>query len=236
MKKRNTLEQLSKWPRLQVLGQCSAVLLGEPKRLAVGTLKGTSKWLPLHQGWVCVEICADFAWGWNNGNEDRILTQLTTLTSTICLPDQPILSGPGRKRLWPWRVLVQEGGLPCTSQYVSCFHSLWRGSSSGNRDPLSKSLLSTGRSDTFTINCSGFDQHGADPAAFQAVFDRKAFRPIINFSISTHVNISFTLSAILEVVRPGPHFPRLLIGYKNVHSALFRFSGKQWYPKWISYK
>ncbi|KAM9226160.1 5-hydroxytryptamine receptor 3C-like [Dugong dugon] len=56
-----------------------------------------------------------------------------------------------------------------------------------------------GRGDSFTINCSGFDQDGVDPAAFQAVFDRKAFRPVINYSIPTEVNISFTLSAILEV-------------------------------------
>ncbi|ELK00753.1 5-hydroxytryptamine receptor 3C, partial [Pteropus alecto] len=60
-------------------------------------------------------------------------------------------------------------------------------------------LLLQGRGDASTFNCSGFDQHGVDPAAFQAVFDRKAFRPVINFSIPTHVNISFTLSAILEV-------------------------------------
>ncbi|XP_016073521.1 PREDICTED: 5-hydroxytryptamine receptor 3C-like [Miniopterus natalensis] len=64
---------------------------------------------------------------------------------------------------------------------------------------LAVSLLLQGRGDTFTINCSGFDQHGVDPAAFQAVFDRKAFRPVINYSVPTHVNISFTLSAILEV-------------------------------------
>ncbi|XP_049631558.1 5-hydroxytryptamine receptor 3C-like [Suncus etruscus] len=62
-----------------------------------------------------------------------------------------------------------------------------------------KPLLSAARGDMFTINCSGFDQHGVDPAAFQAVFDRKAFRPILNISIPTRVNISFTLSAILEV-------------------------------------
>ncbi|XP_068401533.1 LOW QUALITY PROTEIN: 5-hydroxytryptamine receptor 3C-like [Eschrichtius robustus] len=60
-------------------------------------------------------------------------------------------------------------------------------------------LLLQGRGDNFTINCSGFDQHGVDPAAFQAVFDRKAFRPVTNFSIPTHVHISFTLSANLEV-------------------------------------
>nr|XP_012592495.1 5-hydroxytryptamine receptor 3C-like [Microcebus murinus] len=60
-------------------------------------------------------------------------------------------------------------------------------------------LLLQGRGDTFTINCSGFDQNGVDPAAFQAVFDRKAFRPVTNYSVPTHVNISFTLSAILKV-------------------------------------
>ncbi|XP_032944102.1 5-hydroxytryptamine receptor 3C-like isoform X2 [Rhinolophus ferrumequinum] len=64
---------------------------------------------------------------------------------------------------------------------------------------LTVHLLLQGRGDTFTINCSGFDQHGVDPAAFQAVFDRKAFRPVINYSLPTQVNISFTLSAILEV-------------------------------------
>ncbi|XP_027632510.1 LOW QUALITY PROTEIN: 5-hydroxytryptamine receptor 3C-like [Tupaia chinensis] len=64
---------------------------------------------------------------------------------------------------------------------------------------LTVSFLLPGRGDTFTINCSGFDQYGVDPAAFQAVFDRKAFRPVINNSMPTQVNISFTLSAILEV-------------------------------------
>ncbi|XP_055977900.1 5-hydroxytryptamine receptor 3C-like [Sorex fumeus] len=64
---------------------------------------------------------------------------------------------------------------------------------------LTVSLLLQERGDTFTINCSGFDQHGVDPAAFQPVFDRKAFRPVLNHSVPTRVNISFTLSAILEV-------------------------------------
>ncbi|XP_004713535.1 5-hydroxytryptamine receptor 3C isoform X1 [Echinops telfairi] len=59
-------------------------------------------------------------------------------------------------------------------------------------------LVLQGRGDT-SINCSGFDRHGVDPAAFQAVFARKAFRPVLNCSSPTHVNISFTLSAILEV-------------------------------------
>ncbi|KAB0373926.1 hypothetical protein FD755_014182 [Muntiacus reevesi] len=64
---------------------------------------------------------------------------------------------------------------------------------------LSASLLLQGRANTFTINCSGFDQHGVDPTVFQSVFNKKDFRPVINFSIPTHINISFTLSAILEV-------------------------------------
>uniref|UniRef100_A0A452R3I5 5-hydroxytryptamine receptor 3C n=1 Tax=Ursus americanus TaxID=9643 RepID=A0A452R3I5_URSAM len=62
-----------------------------------------------------------------------------------------------------------------------------------------RSLLPTGRSNPFTINCSGFDQHGVDPAAFQTIFNQKDFRPVINYSIPTQVNISFTLSAILEI-------------------------------------
>ncbi|KAM7248419.1 hypothetical protein CapIbe_000458 [Capra ibex] len=61
-----------------------------------------------------------------------------------------------------------------------------------------------GRGDTFTINCSGFDQHGVDPAAFQAAFARRAFRPATNVSIPIRVNISFTLSAILEVIWYNP--------------------------------
>uniref|UniRef100_A0A8C0CRD6 5-hydroxytryptamine receptor 3C n=1 Tax=Balaenoptera musculus TaxID=9771 RepID=A0A8C0CRD6_BALMU len=89
-----------------------------------------------------------------------------------------------------------EGGWPARRGILLCF---------------TISLLLQGRGDTFTINCSGLSQHGVDPAAFQAVFDRKAFRPVTNFSIPTHVNISFILSAILEVVRPGPHFLSLLM-------------------------
>ncbi|XP_022364271.1 5-hydroxytryptamine receptor 3C-like [Enhydra lutris kenyoni] len=77
-----------------------------------------------------------------------------------------------------------EGGWPLEGGVLLC---------------LIVSLLLPGRGEAFTINCSGFDQYGVDPAAFQAVFDRKAFRPVINNSIPTHVNISFTLSAILEV-------------------------------------
>ncbi|KAM5279233.1 5-hydroxytryptamine receptor 3C-like [Hipposideros larvatus] len=68
-----------------------------------------------------------------------------------------------------------------------------------NGRTLSEGGKVCGRGDTFTINCSGFEQHGVDPAAFQPMFDRKAFRPVVNYSIPTQVNISFTLSAILEV-------------------------------------
>uniref|UniRef100_A0A4W2GE36 5-hydroxytryptamine receptor 3C-like n=1 Tax=Bos indicus x Bos taurus TaxID=30522 RepID=A0A4W2GE36_BOBOX len=64
---------------------------------------------------------------------------------------------------------------------------------------LTGSLFSTGRANTFTINCSGFDQQGVDPTVFQSVFNKKDFRPVTNFSIPTRINISFTLSAILEV-------------------------------------
>uniref|UniRef100_A0A8C4M4A7 5-hydroxytryptamine receptor 3C n=1 Tax=Equus asinus asinus TaxID=83772 RepID=A0A8C4M4A7_EQUAS len=71
------------------------------------------------------------------------------------------------------------------------------GPSSGT--PLTGSLLSTGRGDIFTINCSGFDWHGVDPAVFQGVFARNSFHPVLDYNSPTHVNISFTLSAILEV-------------------------------------
>uniref|UniRef100_A0A8C9HWE6 5-hydroxytryptamine receptor 3D n=1 Tax=Piliocolobus tephrosceles TaxID=591936 RepID=A0A8C9HWE6_9PRIM len=62
--------------------------------------------------------------------------------------------------------------------------------------PLSESLLTTGKGNTLIFNCSGFGQHGVDPAAFQAVFDRKAIGPVTNYGILIHVNITFSLSAI----------------------------------------
>ncbi|XP_045412754.1 5-hydroxytryptamine receptor 3C-like isoform X3 [Lemur catta] len=77
-----------------------------------------------------------------------------------------------------------EGGWPARRGVLLC---------------LTVSLLLPGRGNTFTINCSGFNLHGVDHAAFQAVFDKKPFRPVINYSVPTHVNVSFTLSAILEV-------------------------------------
>nr|CAI9709856.1 unnamed protein product [Rangifer tarandus platyrhynchus] len=77
-----------------------------------------------------------------------------------------------------------EGGWPTVGGFLLC---------------LTVSLLLQGRANTFTINCSGFDQHGVDPNVFQSVFNKKDFRPVINFSIPTRINISFTLSAILEV-------------------------------------
>ncbi|XP_020735630.1 5-hydroxytryptamine receptor 3E-like isoform X1 [Odocoileus virginianus] len=61
------------------------------------------------------------------------------------------------------------------------------------------SLLLPGRGSTFTINCTGFGQNGLYTTALDSVFERKAFRPVINYSIPTIVNISFTVSAILDV-------------------------------------
>ncbi|XP_017393946.1 5-hydroxytryptamine receptor 3E isoform X2 [Cebus imitator] len=66
------------------------------------------------------------------------------------------------------------------------------------------SLLLQGRGVTFTINCSGFGRHGADPTALNSVFERRAFRPVTNVSVPTRVNISFTMSAILDVVWDNP--------------------------------
>ncbi|KAM9226159.1 LOW QUALITY PROTEIN: 5-hydroxytryptamine receptor 3E-like [Dugong dugon] len=59
------------------------------------------------------------------------------------------------------------------------------------------SLLLQGRDDTVTINCSGFGQQGMDSTLLDSVFDRKAFRPVTNFSIPK-VSISFTLSAMQD--------------------------------------
>uniref|UniRef100_A0A2K5P282 5-hydroxytryptamine receptor 3E n=1 Tax=Cercocebus atys TaxID=9531 RepID=A0A2K5P282_CERAT len=64
---------------------------------------------------------------------------------------------------------------------------------------LTHSMSTTGRGVTFTIKCSGFGQHGADPTALNSVFNRKAFRPV-TISVPTRVNISFTTSAIPDVV------------------------------------
>nr|KAF6477680.1 hypothetical protein HJG59_006547 [Molossus molossus] len=82
-----------------------------------------------------------------------------------------------------------EGGWPTRSGLLLCF---------------TVSLLLQGRANTFTINCSGFDLHGVDPVAFQAVFKQTDFRPVTNDSIPTQVNISFTLSAILEATWNNP--------------------------------
>uniref|UniRef100_A0A8C0JPS4 5-hydroxytryptamine receptor 3E-like n=1 Tax=Canis lupus dingo TaxID=286419 RepID=A0A8C0JPS4_CANLU len=65
---------------------------------------------------------------------------------------------------------------------------------------LTHSISTTGKGSTFIINCSGFGQHGVYPTVLDSAFDRKAFRPVTNFSIPTLVNISFTMSAILDVV------------------------------------
>ncbi|XP_004603124.2 5-hydroxytryptamine receptor 3C [Sorex araneus] len=64
---------------------------------------------------------------------------------------------------------------------------------------LTVSLLLQGRTNAFTINCSGFDLSGVDPASFQIIFSQKDFPPVTNYSIPIHVNISFTMSAILNV-------------------------------------
>uniref|UniRef100_A0A2K5SFN3 5-hydroxytryptamine receptor 3E n=1 Tax=Cebus imitator TaxID=2715852 RepID=A0A2K5SFN3_CEBIM len=69
---------------------------------------------------------------------------------------------------------------------------------------LTHSTSATGRGVTFTINCSGFGRHGADPTALNSVFERRAFRPVTNVSVPTRVNISFTMSAILDVVWDNP--------------------------------
>ncbi|XP_049484445.1 5-hydroxytryptamine receptor 3E-like [Panthera uncia] len=69
---------------------------------------------------------------------------------------------------------------------------------------LALGLLLQGRGSTFMINCSGFGQHGGYPTVLDSVFERKAFRPVTNFSIPTLVNISFTMSAILDVVWDNP--------------------------------
>ncbi|XP_062969349.1 5-hydroxytryptamine receptor 3E-like isoform X2 [Cynocephalus volans] len=65
-------------------------------------------------------------------------------------------------------------------------------------------LLLQGRGSTFTINCSGFDHYGVDPSILNPVFERKAFRPVTDISVPTRVNISFTMSAILDVVWDNP--------------------------------
>lgn len=102
----------------------------------------------------------------NTGRKAWALTQLTTSTSTICLPAaQPILPLLARRESWP-----RKEGLTRLSQSSHCF-SLQRGSQAPALVPLSpskhrRSQLSTGGTNTFTINCSGFYQHEVDPAAF----------------------------------------------------------------------
>ncbi|XP_012496235.1 PREDICTED: 5-hydroxytryptamine receptor 3E-like isoform X2 [Propithecus coquereli] len=84
------------------------------------------------------------------------------------------------------------------------------------------SLLLQGRGSTFTIDCSRFEQHGVDPSALDMVFDRKAFRPATNLSVPTQVNISFTLSAIRNVVWDNPFIswnPKKCKGITNISVA-----------------
>ncbi|XP_033712240.1 LOW QUALITY PROTEIN: 5-hydroxytryptamine receptor 3C [Tursiops truncatus] len=80
-----------------------------------------------------------------------------------------------------------EGGWPTTGEFLLCL-------------PVSLLLQGkTGKGKHFSISCSVFEQRGVDPAVFQAIFNQKDFRPVINYSIPTHISISFTLSAILKV-------------------------------------
>ncbi|XP_049631825.1 5-hydroxytryptamine receptor 3E-like isoform X2 [Suncus etruscus] len=65
-------------------------------------------------------------------------------------------------------------------------------------------LLLQGGGSTFTINCSGFGEHGMYPTHLDSVFARKAFRPVTNWRVPTQVNLSFTMSAILDVVWDNP--------------------------------
>ncbi|XP_004603122.2 5-hydroxytryptamine receptor 3E isoform X1 [Sorex araneus] len=60
-------------------------------------------------------------------------------------------------------------------------------------------LLLQGRGSKLPINCSGFGQHGMYPTLLDSVFARKAFRPVTNWQVPTQVNLSFTMSAILDV-------------------------------------
>ncbi|GAB5576619.1 5-hydroxytryptamine receptor 3E [Prionailurus iriomotensis] len=78
---------------------------------------------------------------------------------------------------------------------------------------LALGLLIQGRGSTFIINCSGFGQHGGYPTVLDSVFERKAFRPVTNFSIPTLVNISFTMSAILDVFMNVDKTPKGLTAY-----------------------
>lgn len=118
------------------------------------------------------------------------------------------LGPPGRR----WRGLQQPQYIPFELSLSSSFRKAPVLELESQPPPPHRTLLSTGLSDSFTINCSGFDQHGVNPTAFQPVFDRKAFRPFLNHSIPTQVNVSFTLSAILEVVSSKVHFQQLLRG------------------------
>lgn len=128
-----------------------------------------------------------------HGSETRELGESHASVPLLTFQHSPFAYRPG-----PIPLNWGEGPRHCPQNPLS--------SSAISPDSLHRPLLSAARGDTFTINCSGFDQHGVDPAAFQAVFDRKAFRPILNISIPTRVNISFTLSAILEVVSPSQSY------------------------------
>ncbi|KAM4889399.1 5-hydroxytryptamine receptor 3E-like [Thomomys bottae] len=74
------------------------------------------------------------------------------------------------------------------------------GKAAGRRDSGGRDSGGPGQrqGSTSTIDCSGFGQHGMDPTDVHPVFVTKA-SPVITFTEPIHVNISFTITAILDV-------------------------------------
>ena len=87
---------------------------------------GTTEEIGLPPEAVCIWIWIGFIWEQSTGRKGWAQVQLTTSTSTICLPDQPILSSLAG-RSWPSEVLAQKEGLTCLNPCPH-FLSLQRGS------------------------------------------------------------------------------------------------------------
>ncbi|KAM6160958.1 5-hydroxytryptamine receptor 3E-like [Erethizon dorsatum] len=69
---------------------------------------------------------------------------------------------------------------------------------------LTRLVFTTGQGRSFAINCSGFGEYGADPAVLDSGFGRNFFPPVISFAVPIRVKISFTITAILDVVWDNP--------------------------------
>lgn len=181
----------------------------------MGAPQAFLKWLPLHQGWVCIQIWADFAWGWTM--RMRIGTDSAHHIHLHHLPIRPAHPlGPGRKdfglkKSWP----NKEEGSPIPPHESSFF-------SHCREVPI---LVIEALSHRVSARYRKRQHFHHQLLRIWPAWGRSCCLPSIvwlkgllssyqyqHFHSHQHL---FHLSAILEMVRPGPHFLLLLTGDKN---------------------